>query len=458
MNLGIETETLEFKKSTGELKEAMNSISAILNKHQQGEIYFGVKPDGTVIGQVVTEESLREVSQKIKNSIEPQIYPEVKKVVMDGRNCIYVKFEGSQTPYFAFGVAKIRVADEDLTMSPQELADYIRKGDKEENRWENLVSNKFVDDVDEELLKKYTNQAHDVGRIAIEYTDKRTVLNQLELSEGNNLINAGKVLFADDLIQDIQMAIFATNERLTFNDIQRHHGPVLKLVDIAENYIKSNIHWRVEFTGTLQRTEIPEIPVDAIREALLNSFCHKDYATGQSNEVAIYKNRIEIYNPGSFPEGFEPQDFIDRPERPIRRNPKIARILYYSKDIESFGTGLKRIADACEKAGVRYEFKKLKSGFVVCFYRSGKSEDESTDKIEKSTDKVRINTDKLNFSQRKVIEFILDNGKVTNKDVQQLLGVKDSRALKILKELVEKDVVVKQGKLKGSYYTIRKYE
>lgn len=61
---------------------------------------------GTVIGQVVTEESLREVSQKIKNSIEPKIYPEVKKVVMDGRDCIYVKFEGSQTPYFAFGVRK----------------------------------------------------------------------------------------------------------------------------------------------------------------------------------------------------------------------------------------------------------------------------------------------------------------------------------------------------------------
>lgn len=269
------------------------------------------------------------------------------------------------------------------------------------------------------------------------------------------MINAGKVLFADDLIQDIQMAIFATNERLTFNDIQRHHGSVLKLVDIAENYIKSNIHWRVEFTGTLQRTEIPEIPVDAIREAVLNSFCHKDYATGQSNEVAIYKNRIEIYNPGSFPEGFEPQDFIDRPERPIRRNPKIARILYYSKDIESFGTGLKRIADACEKARVRYEFKKLKSGFVVCFYRSGKSEDKSTDKTVKSTDKVRINTDKLNFSQKKIVEFTLENGKVTNKDVQQLLGVKDSRALKVLKELVETDVIVKQGKLKGSYYTIK---
>lgn len=62
LNLGIETETLEFKKSTGELKEAVQSICAILNKHQHGELYFGIKPDGTVIGQVVTEESLREVS------------------------------------------------------------------------------------------------------------------------------------------------------------------------------------------------------------------------------------------------------------------------------------------------------------------------------------------------------------------------------------------------------------
>lgn len=135
---------------------------------------------------------------------------------------------------------------------------------------------------------------------------KKTVLNQLELTDGDKLLNAGKALFSDDLLQDVQMAIFATTERLTFNDIQRHHGPVLKLVDIAESYIKSNIHWKVEFTGTRQRTEIPEIPVDAIREALLNSFCHKDYSSGESNEVAIYKDRVEIYNPGAFPEGLEP--------------------------------------------------------------------------------------------------------------------------------------------------------
>lgn len=110
--------------------------------------------------------------------------------------------------------------------------------------------------------------------------------------------------------------------------------------------------------------------MDAIGEALLNLFCHKDYASGESNEVAIYKDRVEIYNPGAFPDGYDPQYFIEQSSRPIRRNPMIARTLYYSKDIESFGTGLKRIAEVCDAAGVRYEFQKLKEGsYRDSYYR-----------------------------------------------------------------------------------------
>lgn len=85
---------------------------------------------------------------------------------------------------------------------------------------------------------------------------------------------------------------------------------------------------------------------------------------------------------------------------------------------------------------------------MVCFYRSEKSEDNGTDKV-------RISMDKLNLSQKNIVEYMLENGKITNKEVQQLLGVKDSRALKVLKELVEMGVIVKQGKLKGSYYVLK---
>ena len=101
MNLGMETETLEYKKSTGELKEAVISIASILNKHQKGELYFGVRNDGTPIGQIVNEKTLRDVSQAISNHIEPQVFPQISSVTIDGKDCIRVMFEGYNTPYFA---------------------------------------------------------------------------------------------------------------------------------------------------------------------------------------------------------------------------------------------------------------------------------------------------------------------------------------------------------------------
>lgn len=95
--IGPETETIEYKKSTGEMKEAIISIASILNKHKKGVLYFGVKNDDTVVGQEITDESLRKVSQAIGNHVIPAIYPEIKVVAIGDRECIRVEFE--QQPY-----------------------------------------------------------------------------------------------------------------------------------------------------------------------------------------------------------------------------------------------------------------------------------------------------------------------------------------------------------------------
>lgn len=373
MNLGHESEILEFKKTTGELKEGIISIAAILNKHQKGELYFGIKPDGSPVGQQISEKTLRDISQEIANHIEPKIYPEITAIRIDDKDCILVRFEGYNTPYFAYNVARIRVADEDKVMSQQELTAYIMEKQSREGTWERRVSECLTSSVDEKALRDYIHRGQESGRISFDYTDRETVLGKLSLTSGDRLLNAGMVLFGETPYNDLQMAVFAGTERLTFLDIQREHGTIFELVDRAEKYIFKNIRWRVEF-GSLQRKEIPEIPVDAVREALINSFCHKEYGTGQNNEVAIYKDRVEIYNPGTFPAGYEPEDFISGRERPVRRNPLIAQTLYYSKNVESFGTGLKRIADACATAGCKFKFEVLKSGFVVVFYRSAEED------------------------------------------------------------------------------------
>ena len=113
VNLGKETETLEFKKTTGEIKEGMISIVSILNKRGIGTLYFGVKPNGDVTGQEVSESSLRDVSRTVYESIKPQIYPAITEEVFDDRHVIKVEFSGENAPYSAYGRYYLRTADED---------------------------------------------------------------------------------------------------------------------------------------------------------------------------------------------------------------------------------------------------------------------------------------------------------------------------------------------------------
>ncbi len=134
--MGEENEMLEFKKSTAELQQALDSIVAMLNKHQKGTVYFGVKNDGTPVGQIMGESTLRDVTQAVTSHIEPKIYPSVEKVILNNKECIKVEFEGDDVPYFAYGRAFIRVGDEDKKLSQRELKNLILKADEKTNKWE----------------------------------------------------------------------------------------------------------------------------------------------------------------------------------------------------------------------------------------------------------------------------------------------------------------------------------
>jgi ATP-dependent DNA helicase RecG len=399
MIFGQESETLEFKKTTGELKESVVSVSAILNKHGKGELYFGIKPDGSVIGQQVAGSTLRDVSKAISDNLRPQIYPTIDMVKINNKNCIRVVFEGDNPPYAAHGRFYLRVADEDKQMSPEQIEEYFRRKISEKSDWDVSASNINTGEIDDAKLKAYINRANDVGRIDYDYTDKEDILKRLNLITDGKPCNAAGVVFGKYPSLEIQMAIFASKEKLTFNDIRRHNGTVNELIEIAEKYLRNNLRFRVVLDGSMQREEVPEIPLDAIREALFNSYCHKDYRIHQNNEVAIFSDRVEIYNPGTFPIGVTPEDYIEGVENSIHRNPLLAQLMYFTKDIESFGTGLRRIAEACNERGVKYEFQLRKYGFAVIFYRKSAHDDVKDGGIDVKktidTDRIRINTYKI---------------------------------------------------------------
>lgn len=368
-NLGKETEQVEFKKSTGELKEGVISIASILNKHESGDLYFGVKNNGDVIGQDISDTTLRDVSQAIRGNIKPAVYPVVEEETYSDRSVVHVHFEGKRRPYTAYNIPRIRVADEDAVMDQETFREMMNARENRTDSWETKPSKYHIRDIDTEILSDYLQKAKEAGRISFRSTDPESVMAKLELSDGDTLLNAGAALFVNCGINELQLAKFASDERLTFNDIKRYTGSIFDLADKAVQYVADAMDWRVVFDGSLERKEFPEVPVPAVREAVINAFGHRVIESMQAVEVAIYKSYIDIYSPGTFPDHVTPQQFITEDRKPVRRNPLITRTLYYSKDMEAFATGLKRIHDACAEAGVNVEFLRDEYGFTVRFHR-----------------------------------------------------------------------------------------
>lgn len=367
MNLGKETGTLEFKKTTGEVKEAMMSISSILNKHGIGTLYFGVKPNGDVIGQDVSESSLRDVSRAVYENIKPQIYPAIEEVILDDRHLIKVEFSGENAPYSAAGRYYLRTADEDREVTPEELKEFFR-ANKYLGKWEKEKSEAAATQIDRTAIKTFWQKAVSVGRLPEGRYTCPIVLKRFGLVSDEHLTNAGEALFGSSKPVSLKAGIFATDEKLTILDMKLYEDNIYNLLNTAEEYILRNIRWKSEITG-LTREEIPEIPVSVIREVLANSFAHAMYNTRTIHEICIFPSSITIYSPGEYASKHSPEEYIKGNFESEIRNVTIAKILYLNKSIEQFGSGFKRIDSLCKDAGIRYSYESGENGFKFIIYR-----------------------------------------------------------------------------------------
>ena len=174
------------------------------------------------------------------------------------------------------------------------------------------------------------------------------------------------------------------------------------------------------------------------------SLCHRDYENRKGNEVAIFKDRVEIYNPGLFPEGYDPKDFFTGTERSILRNPLIANTLYLSKDIERWGSGIKRIHDACKEENVKVEFKKLKSGFLVIFYRKVEGPKRVLKEVLKG----------LTENQEKIISEVKKNPKITSEELAEIVGISSRKIRDNMKKLKDTGILKRVGGRKEGRWEI----
>ncbi len=159
MLIGKETEKVEFKLSTGELKEACEAICAILNKHKSGELYFGVDDNGYVKGQQISD-----VAKVIGESIEPKINPSIMRHVIDGKEVLKVDFAGANRPYSVKGMYLVRVGTANRKMPTDELRRLLTNDDYS-SKWEYEPTEYGVFDIDDEALFDFYVSAVNCGRL-----------------------------------------------------------------------------------------------------------------------------------------------------------------------------------------------------------------------------------------------------------------------------------------------------
>lgn len=356
-----ESETVELKKSLAELKQGLISLAAMLNKHGQAELWFGIAPNGKAVGLEINEKTLRDVSQAIAAHIEPAIYPRITQQRIEGKQCLHIKVEGWQQPYLAYGRAYMRVADEDKKLSASELKNLILQSNRDALRWENEPSDLTLEQLNPEKISRF------LARADLPPDSVANALEKLDLLRQGTPINAAKLFFADAPIQ-LRCAVFATHTSSTIIDRHDFDGDVLELIEEAEKYALKNIHIGMRLEG-LRRVDVPEIPLKAIREALVNAFCHRDWRDPDFVQVAVFKDRLEIRSPGSL-YGNLTFDEIRQGNVSRRRNPKIAELLRRIHLVEAWGRGVPLILENAPDAS----FIEIGGLFITRFTRPSAAE------------------------------------------------------------------------------------
>jgi len=237
-----ENETVELKKSLAELKQGLISMAAILNKHQAGTLWFGVRNDGNVAGIDINEKTMRDFSQSIAAHIEPKIFPMISEVIIDGKHILKIEFTGYDTPYFAYGRAYMRVADADRQLSVKQLKDLIAAQSRESLRWDNQSGKFSLADLDPTKIEKFVDRAN------LDWDTPHNALAKLELLKDGKLLHPARLFFGHKPLQ-LRCAVFMTTESSTIIDRHDFDGDILELIEEAQKYILKNIHIGMRLDG-----------------------------------------------------------------------------------------------------------------------------------------------------------------------------------------------------------------
>ncbi len=465
-----ESRTLELKKTTGELKDGMKSACAFLNS-DGGWLIFGITPTSLrIIGQQVTDATQCELAQALAK-FEPAIKVDVEYINIPespDNQVIVIYFNPFTpgTPPATFdGRAYYKLESTTSLMPRAMFEERLRLGRPRFYAWERQPAEEAlkIEDLDANLIRG-------VVRLGVE----RKRLPELALAEPIENVLSKLKLLTDGVPNNAAAALFTTKpwvysqftmrmarfrglDKNEFIDNMRVEGNFFQLLDAGMSFFFKHLSLSGKIVG-LRREERLEVPIEALRETLTNALCHRQYENYKLTiGLAIYDDRIEIANPGIFPPPITPET-IKLTHDSYPYNQIIANVLFKTTYIESWGSGAKRIMDACKAQNAPMPTWNVNGSFVtVTFKRPNvggiKSELKTTNKtILKTVLKTTPKT--VPKTEGKILQLLKENPALTIDDLGSFLNISRSGILWNIKKLKERGLLRHVGPRKGGHWEV----
>ncbi len=440
---------LEFKETDSNLAK---EICAFANA-TGGKILVGVTDDGKVKGVKITNRLKSQITDLARN-FDPKLNIEIEEF----ENVLVINVpEGKNKPYSVNGKFFMRYGPNSQQLGRDEIRELFHKEGLV--MFDTKANSKFS--IDRDISKKAYDTFMRLTKIS-PILERKKILKNLSLLDDGQIKNAGILLFCKKITDyflnaTISCILFQGNDKYKIIDQRELDGDLYSNYQNAFSYVKSKLNTEYIIKGG-PREEKLELPEEALREAILNAIAHRDYFSSANIQINIFKNRVEITNPGGLIGNITVKDLF---EKSIPRNRLLFGLMQRMELVEKAGSGLVRIQKAMKEYKLSNPtIKADKNWFNISFKRPDlqKESYEQRTGIQKGWSEEwskRWSEKGLSERQIEVLELIQKNPKISRRELSEKLGINQSAVQKHLEKLKERGILKRVGSAKGGHWEIK---
>lgn len=428
-----ESENLEFKR---EYADDIKKIIVSFANTKGGELHIGVEDDGTPVGVNDVDEVMLKVSNSIRDTIRPDLtlFVSYATKIIDAKNILIINVQrGTARPYYIIGKGIrpegvfVRQGASSVPASEASILKMIKETDGE--KYEQLRS----------VIQELTFLEADIefSKRSVPFLENNK--KSLKIMNSDGIYTNLGLLISDQCKHTVKIAVFEGNDKVIFKDRFEFTGSLLKQLTDIYLFIDRYNRTHAEVKG-LHRIDTRDYPVDSVREALLNSLVHRDYSYSASTLISIFEDRLEFVSIGGLVKGITYDDIMLGISIP--RNENLANIFYRLSLIEAYGTGMPKIMRSYNEHKIKPCIEITDNAFKITLPNVN-FKDSSIKPFEPYID-----------NEQAIIETLKTEGYATRKLIEDRLSISQSLAVKLLRQLVDKEIVEVIGKGKNTKYKL----